>query len=182
MAEKWYPAALPEKGVVGYFEYFEIIDAPASLAADEERYKNAIVCYTKASGSSDVSAVKVKEGNQRELVRRFPEAWAAFQGEEVNIDGTPLSDLGIPDQRITEFQLNGVLSVEQLAELSDIACQNIGFGVRRQRGEAQDYLKDGKAGLAANKIANGSDPVKKKGGRPKGSKNKPHVEAGATAA
>lgn len=164
---RWYPAA-GETGVVGRFEYLDIIDVVASRAADEEKTKQIIVCRMKGTGSADESVSKVKEDNQQILVKRFPDAWLAFQGQEVKIEGIPIAKLGFPDQVNVILQLNGVVTVEQLAELPDLACQNIGFGTRKRREAAQAYLEDGAASLEHNKIANHSDPKpKNKGGRPR---------------
>lgn len=172
MNDKWYPAA-GEVGVVGRFEYYDHLDVPASKAADEVVTKPIIVCRMKVAGSVDESFVKVKPHNQSELVHRFPDAWLAFQGQEVKIDGTPLSKLGLPEQFITVLGLTAVNTVEQLAGLSDAACQNMGFGYRKHRDTAKEYLVHGEDALPHNKITNHGDPPKNKGGRPKGSKNKP---------
>lgn len=173
---KWYPAS-GENGVVGKFEYYPILDVKASREADEEITMDIIVCRMKAAGSVDESYVKVKPDNQQELVKRFPDAWLAFQGQDVKIDGSPISVLGFPEQVNVVMQLHGVLSVEQLAELTDIACQNIGFGTRKRRETAVEYLKHGADALEHNKIANKSDPVpgKRGPGRPK--KNADQVAA-----
>ena len=171
---KWFPAA-GETGVIGKFEYFEVLDVAASRAADEEKTKEIIVCRMKAAGSVDESVVKVKPDNQEQLVKRFPDAWLAFQGQEVKIDGTPISVLGFPEQVNVVLQLQGVLTVEQLADLTDMACQNVGFGTRKRREAAQAYLEHGAAALEHNKIANATDPAPKRRGRP--AKNAERVAA-----
>lgn len=166
---RWYPAA-GETGVVGRFEYHKILDVVASRAADEEKTKEIIVCRMKGTGSADDSVSKVKEDNQQSLIKRFPDAWLAFQGQEVKIEGIPIAKLGFPDQVNVILQLNGVVTVEQLAELPDLACQNVGFGTRKRREAAQEYLKHGAAALEHNKITNHSDPEpteKRKPGRPR---------------
>ena len=165
---KWFPAS-GETGVVGRFEYHDILDVPASKAADEERYRQIVVCRMKVTGSADEDVVKVKDDNQNQLVKRFPDAWLAFQGQEIEIKGVPLKALGFPDQVNIVLQLNGVVTVEQLAELSDMACQNVGFGTRKRREAAVEYMKHGAAGLEHNKIANKSDPEpgKRGPGRPR---------------
>lgn len=159
---KWYPAT-GETGVVGRFEYLPILDVAASREADEEKTRDIVVCRMKAAGSVDESVVKVKPDNQEQLVRRFPDAWLAFQGQEVKVEGTPIAALGFPEQVNVTLQLGGILSVEQLADLTDMACQNIGFGTRKRREAAQAYLQSGAAALDHNKITAGTDPVRKPG-------------------
>lgn len=164
--EKWFPAAPPEKGVIGRFAYHDILDIPASKEKDEKVFQKVIVCWMKAAGSTDVSVVKVKEHNQRELTRRFSDAWRYFQGEIVEVDGTPVSALGISNTKELELQLQGITTVEQLRDLSDAGCTNVGFGTRKLRELATDYLAKGKDALPAHKIANGGDPAPKRRGRP----------------
>lgn len=167
MPEQWYPVAEPEKGVIGRFEYFDILDVKASREADEEVYMPAIICRTKAVGSTDDTCVKVKPYNKDALIRRFPAAWKAFQGEEIKVDGTPIEKLGFSTTENDTLLLNSIQTVEQLAELSDMACQNIGFGTRKRRDIARDYLEHGADALPHNKAAKGTDPApKNRRGRP----------------
>lgn len=163
---KWYPAK-NETGVVGRFEYLDLLDVQASLIADETVTRKIVVCRHKGAGSADDSVTKVKDWNQNQLIGRFPDAWKAFHGQEVKIDGTPLDKLGLNDQQTLNLTINGVSTVEALSELSDIGCQNLGFGYRKLRDVALEYLASGPAALPHNKIANGTDPTKRRGGRPR---------------
>lgn len=136
----WYPAA-EERGVVGRFEYLDVLDVPASLEADEERTKQIIVLREKVAASTDDTVRKVRPETQQTMTRRFPDAWKAFQGEVVKIAGTPLSALGLNDDRITVFRLHGIMTVEQLSEVSDANCSVVGFGTKKLRDEAKAYLE-----------------------------------------
>ena len=140
--DKWYPEVNSGGQVVGRFRFNETLpDIAASLAADREIKRKIIVLESKAIASSDVSVQPVKPYNEREFRTRFPEAWAAFQGEEVKIVGTPVKQMGVfTEDQVLFLQLNGVLSVEQLAGLDDAKCNNLGFGWRTSRQKARDFL------------------------------------------
>ena len=127
---KWRRAA-KEPNVTGQFAYYDQLDIAASKEADEKRFKKIIVLWTQASGESPGPPQPVKPHNQQQFVERFPDAWREFNGEEVPIDGTPLTvlkDMG--ESESIKFRLNGVITVEQLATLSDAQCEAIGFGLR----------------------------------------------------
>jgi len=146
----WYPA-VEERGVIGRFEYMDVLDVPASLAADEERTKQIIVLREKVAASTDDTVRKVRPETQQTMTKRFPDAWKAFQGEIVKVPGTQLSVLGLNDDRVTAFRLQGVMTVEQLAELSDAGCNTVGFGTKRLRDEAKAYL-DGIRNAALERV------------------------------
>ena len=167
---QWYPAAPPEKGVVGRFEWFKQLDLKASREADEPRYREIMVIRMKASASSDESVVPVKPHNQHEFQRRFPEAWQAFQGQEVKVGGTPLSDLGFDDTLITRLRLHAIMNVETLADLSDIGCQNVGFGTTKLRQAAKDHLAakaSARLAAALEAAPQPAEPAKRRGRPPK---------------
>lgn len=147
MAEtRWFPAKDELPGVVGRFAYQDIIDVPASQAADEKVYKQVIVLHEKVAGSHDESVRKVMPHNQHELIKRYPDAWSHFQGQDVKVAGTPLSELVLDDgsrlneDRLLTFRLQGISTIEQLAVISDATCQAIGFGTRKLRERAQTML------------------------------------------
>lgn len=139
---QWYTEINSGGLVVGRFRYDESLpDVAASKAADSVIMRKIIVLESKAVASSDVSVQIVKPHNERELRMRFPEAWKAFMGEEVAIEGTPIKDMGIfNEDQILFLQINGVRSVEQLANLDDAKCGNLGFGWRTHREKAKKFL------------------------------------------
>lgn len=140
--DRWFPEVNSGGLVVGRFRYNESLpDVAASKAADKEIKRKLIVLESKAVASSDVSVQIVKPHNEREFRTRFPDAWRAFQGEEVKISGTPLKEMGIfSDDQILFLQLNGILSIEQLAALDDAKCGHLGFGWRNNREKAKAHL------------------------------------------
>lgn len=139
--KQFFPAA-KEQGVVGRFEHFDKLDVKKSKEADEEVYRQIVVLRTKVAGSHDVSVVPVKPHNQGELKRRFPDAWNAFQGEEVELDGTPIHKLkGITPEKAEAYMLQGIQTIEQMAEAGDNIVEILGFGARKLRERAQEQLK-----------------------------------------
>lgn len=143
--DQWFPAA-KEPNVVGRFEYKEDLDVVASKEADEKRYRKIIVCWTKVVGDPDENCLPVRDFNRAELISRFPDAWKAFQGEDIPVKGVPLTELpGMTESRIVDFRINAIYTVEQVAALSDASCERIGFGTRKLRGDAQALLDQRKA-------------------------------------
>lgn len=192
--ELWYPAADGPQ-VVGRFEWYDKLLVADSIAADEKKYTKIVILRHKVIGSNDDSATPIKDHNREELKRRFPQAWQAFQGEMPVIAGTMLSDPsvkleGMNSSRVEQFKIGGILTLEQLAGLSDAQCQAQGFGTRTLRGLALKELET--RSQAANTAARAfvaqqmakeapaeEQPTKNKGGRPAGSKNKPRTTEAA---
>lgn len=142
MDMKFYPAA-KEKAVVGRFEHFEKVDIQKSLEEDEEITRKIVVLRTKIAGSVDVSVVPVKPHNQADLKRRFPDAWDAFQGQEIEVVGTPISELeGINPDKAQVYMLNGIQTIEQMADAGDHVVEQLGFGARKLRLKAQEQLTE----------------------------------------
>jgi len=85
---------------------------------------------------------------------RFPNAWARFQiGEQLGNDGTSLADWGeLAKGDIRRLELNGVMSVRQLATVPDSLIDGLGFGARMLRDKARAYLS-GKASMDPEKQA-----------------------------
>lgn len=146
--DRWFAAAT-EKNVMGRFEYYDQLDIMASKAADEKKYKQIIVCRTKVAGDQDENVLPVRDHNRAWLINRFPDAWKSFQGEVVEHKGTPLTELGMSEERVMAFQINAVYSVEQVAELSDAQCEKVGFGTRTLRQKAQELMAKRAADAAA---------------------------------
>jgi hypothetical protein len=185
--DQWYPAH-GETGVVGRFEFDETLpDIVKSRAADEFVPLRVTILRAKIIGDQDNTPILMNAENAQSLIKRFPEAWKAFNGEEVKLDGTPLSDLvtvnadgretRLNEDKILDFRLNGCMTVEQLAVMSDAICEKVGFGTRKLRAEAQAMLakKQQMTMAAAMAIVNAQpaapaeapEPVKRKAGRPR---------------
>lgn len=86
--------------------------------------------------------------------RRFRIQYEAFLKNQVQTpDGTPI-DLFYPDQPSIAAMLRAhhVLTIEQLAELSGNAIDEIGMGAQRYVNEAIEYLKIANKGISATQM------------------------------
>ena len=86
--------------------------------------------------------------------RRFPTQWSQFKENHQQIpDGTPV-DLLYNDQPSIAAMLrgHGVHTVEQLAELSAPAIENIGMGCQTYVNNAQKYLQMANKGVGAAQL------------------------------
>ena len=166
MSEAKFLPAANEPNVVARFEWHDQLDVKASQAKDEHVYKKMIVCRTKIAGDVDENVLPVRDFNRDALIRRFPKAWEAFNGNEVKPEGTPLSEIGIDGDQATKFHINAVYGVEQLATLSDAICERIGFGTRKLREKAQQYLAARKAEADQAVLEAAASLQKPKRGRP----------------
>lgn len=94
-------------------------------------------------GSSNSPVEVVNEGHKQ----RWPEQYAAFRaGEEWAVNGTPLEQWPfLRKVNVYELKALGIFTVEQCADLSDIACQNMGMGGQAIRTAAKAYLSDADA-------------------------------------
>lgn len=172
--EKFYPAAPPEKNVWGRFEWFQSDDGPydveASKAADKKVPLRIITLRARTANSDGDQVIPVKPFNQAQLVARFPEAWRAFNGEQIDPGGTSLDELGLNPQQRLNLQMFGIHNVDMLASLSDQGCGALGFGWRKIRDEAKGLLeakKDEHTAKLLAKVEQMDEPAKRKPGRPK---------------
>lgn len=125
------------------FEWFDEEDPTETKRCGFARYKRIQIIRTLIPGSKDERVDRVREEHKH----RFPRAWAAFlAGEEGVVDGTPLKDFpGLTKDDISTAIHFHVLSVEQLASMSDEHVGNLGHGWRQRRDSAKTWLASRKA-------------------------------------
>ena len=128
-----FDASLPVR-----FEYLDIEDPVESKKSGYARYKRITIIRTLIPGSKDDRVDRVNEGHKL----RFPRAWAAFQaGEEGVTDGTALREFpGLTKDDVSIATHANVLSVEQLAALSDEQASQVGHNWRQRRDAAKAWL------------------------------------------
>lgn len=124
------------------FKLYQDFDPEASDKSGKIEYKNqreVIVVYSPDGGVS--APITVEESHKR----NYPEQYAAFKaGLEQPIVGTPLAEWTImPRTFADQLARNGILSVEQLADLPENAIQKT-MGCR-------PFVKRAKAWLASAK-------------------------------
>jgi len=168
--EIWYSAS-DGHDAKGRFEHFAKLQVAESIEADKHVYRDIIVLRHRVTGSNDVSVTPLKPWNRADLMKRFPEAWAAFAKEmnETPVDGTPLAAVDfLNDQDRLTLMASGYVTLEELAALNDDACNILGFGWRTKRDGAAMYLDANKPKPAAPAVAEPEDkPAKRKRGRPR---------------
>ena len=73
---------------------------------------------------------------------RWPEAYAAFKrGEEMSHDGRPLEEWPMLSKaQVKELKFLDFHTVEQVAEMTELAIQRIGMGARQLKTAAQAFL------------------------------------------
>jgi hypothetical protein len=88
---------------------------------------------------------------------RWPELYAAFQrGEQRAAAGTPLEQWVHPSMtrsRVAELKACNILSVEELASVSDSILPRLGMGARALREGARAYIETAKNGAANAEMA-----------------------------
>jgi hypothetical protein len=173
----------------------EIKDVAATAKEGRPIYKSVEMVEIKIPGDKDNVVVRRVTAMDCE---RFPGAYAKFRrGDAVQVVGTPLRNWGLMEPADARgYEDAGILTVEQLAGLSDATCQKH-RGSLADRQKARDFLEMAK-GLAPVAAARAetealraqvealreqiaalggkvqdAPPVKRRG-RPPGTKNKHH--------
>lgn len=90
-------------------------------------------------------------------IKRWPQHYAAFKrGEERAATGTPLDQWPnsiLTKARVAELKAMDILSVEELAGISDSLLPKMGMGSRELREEARAYIASATDGAANQKLA-----------------------------
>lgn len=93
----------------------------------------------KGNVSTDTSILKVSN----EHIAKFPAEYQQFKtnAPDVEIAGTPLMDLpGMIPEKMRHYKLNGIRTAEELANISDAVCSNVGMGALTDRTIARNHL------------------------------------------
>lgn len=101
---------------------------------------------------------RVKESDKE----RFPQAWEAFQRlEEYIPDGTPLEHFPLLSKgQIEHMRMSNIFTIEQLADVPDVALQNLGLGARRMRDHARAYLENAEKGAVPAKLVEDNEHLR----------------------
>lgn len=123
----------------------EIKDDASTAKEGRPIYRTVEMCEIRIPGDRDnivVGRVTKMSPDPRE---RFPAAYARFQRKQsVQVVGTPLRKWGlIETTEARSYEDLGIVTVEQLAELSDANCQQL-RGSLADRQKARDFLAQAK--------------------------------------
>lgn len=154
MQDIWLPSSEgKDSRIVGRFR-----DIEDTYTDREGNKKTRVVTILehKVPGSSDISSSIVKPFNKDELTRRFNTAWELYEkhkaasvnappevplATQLQIKGMPIETVNfLGKDKIGYLKSQGFLTVEQLANMSDADCQNIGFGAKKWRKQAAEHL------------------------------------------
>jgi len=111
--------------------------------AEDGSVREELFIEVRAKGmTNSTKSWRIHEGNKKQIIIRFPRAWAEFnQSGVVPVDGTPIKMLPMVTEYLAdEFRKLDVLTVEDLAQLPDSALINFRDGFRL-RNAARGYLK-----------------------------------------
>lgn len=160
LREQWFPSADDKAIVVGRFIDVETVNAAKSREENREVKMLRTALESKVAGSHDVSCQLVKPFNESQLKKRFPQAWAHYEAqkrrppEEIEAErnapiilgadtvGTALHKADFLGRaQMEKLAVQGFSTIEQLADMSDTQCQNIGHGAVTWRKKAQEFLR-----------------------------------------
>lgn len=88
--------------------------------------------------------------------KRFPEQWARFQSglKGASVSGWRLESWpAVNTAQVKTLQYMGVHTVEQLADLSDTACQSVGMGTLELRVKAKAAIEAARGGADVERLA-----------------------------
>jgi hypothetical protein len=149
----WLPSSAPNAKVVGKFE-----DGTHTYTdgAGVEKTIPVLWLKTKVPGvDHEVACRRVKDNPEGvKLKKEYSQAWDVYQkakgavhaepvptATEFGVKGTPIEDANfLGKDSLARLKLMGFLTLEQLADMSDTQCQNVGFGAKEWRRKAKEHL------------------------------------------
>lgn len=157
MQDLWFPANEKDSKVVGRFIEIDTVNAAESRKQEREVLMRVLVLQSKVPGvSGDIAAQVVKPFNEKQLRERFPQAWETYHLRKAvaeqtpppvptsvahGIKGMPIEEASfLGKDKLTFMKEQGFLTIEQVADMSDMQCQNLGFGAKAWRKKAKEQL------------------------------------------
>lgn len=139
---------MAEPGVSGKFFMNSVIRPHESELQKRPIYRDETWVRIRIAGNDkDIVERKATDADKA----RFPEAWAAFERGQVQATtGTPLEKWPrMTPGMVATLKGLAIMTVEDMATLSDVGCQRVGMGAYDLRKDAQDYLNSASQASAA---------------------------------
>jgi len=131
----------PPDACIPVFKHMPMLDHEASETAGKNVYKDMAFVEIIIPGNAKERVIRPVEDKDK---TRWPEQWRKFEqfgeaGQE--IDGTPIEEWpqATPGQ-VKTLRAADVMTVEQLATVSDLDLQSLGMGMVALRAKAQTYV------------------------------------------
>lgn len=152
--EIWLPPKTPNSKAVGRF--VDVVDTYTDRFGQKQSRELTVLLH-KIPGSNEISSSLCKDNpDGHKLRQEWSLAWAEYEKRkaveaaapppvptsvELGVKGLPIEDLGfLGKDKIAYLKSMGFLVAEQLATMSDLQCQNIGFGAKNWRKKAAEHL------------------------------------------
>ena len=107
--------------------------------------------------------LSVPEGYVSDVERNeYPAEYAAFKRQsEIAEDGLPVEHWPLlTSGQVASLKYQNIMTVEQIAELSDTQLSNIGIGARSLRTQAQAYLEAAKTGAVPARLVTENEELR----------------------
>lgn len=126
-----------------HFHMEAVLDEAASAANGRPSFREEERVQIIQPGNPNSPVFLVSD----EYRQRWPEQYSQFKaGQEQTTKGVPLEQWPfLKKMHVLELKAKNIHTVEQCAELSDLACQGLGIGGRSIRENARAYLDDAAA-------------------------------------
>ena len=158
MQDIWLPSNTPNSKTLGKFEEFtkHIVDRNG-----DRKSITKLMLYTKVPGVAEQASRPVLDDSEGRRIKEEysaaydlylkakeaePKAEPVPTATEFGLKGTPIehSDFLGKDQ-LAKLKMMGFYTIEQIADMSDMACQNVGRGAMTWRKKAKEYLAANRA-------------------------------------
>lgn len=133
----FYPSPF-DRGRLARFYLVKELNQKETEIRKQPVFNEKVLCEIRTTGSRDIFKCPVRPQD----IQDFPEAWKAYQGEEVNApSGTPLEKVeGVDPMQGIYYLSKGIRTAEQLAEISDGAISSYGGGAWLHRDRARKLV------------------------------------------
>lgn len=152
MQDIWLPSNTPNSKAVGQFADFTKHFTDQS---GNKRTVTKLMLYTMVPGVAEQSSQVVMDDDEgRRIKADYSAAWDLYlrnkeapkpdpipTATEFGLKGTPIEHADfLGKDQLAKLKMMGFLTIEQIADMSDMACQNVGFGAKTWRKKAKEHI------------------------------------------